>query len=84
MKKAIHDDEITKLYHSDDNISEDTGVEIEINDPKTVIRILAGNPGLHYIQYNRPLTPERRFFFIEINQKSTLFTKKDHFFKPKN
>jgi len=58
------------VIHVDEKISEDTGAHIEINYPKTVIHILAGNPGLHYFQYTRPLTPEHRFFFIEIIKKS--------------
>lgn len=39
---------------------------MKIDGPKTSIRIPEDNPGVHYFHYNRPLTPERRFFFIEI------------------
>lgn len=54
------------MIHVNDSIDIDNSVELKMTNPKTTIQIPAGNPGLHYIQYTRPLTPERRFFFIEI------------------
>lgn len=44
----------------------DENIELKLDNPKTTLKIPAGNPGVYYIQHNRPLTPERRFFFIEI------------------
>ena len=53
------------IYEKD--ITFDTeNIEISINNPQTEVQIPAGHPRVHYIQYTKPLTPERRFFFIEI------------------
>ena len=46
-------------------------VNISVEKTKTIIKIAQGKSGLHYIQYKKPLTPERRFFFFEIVKLGT-------------
>lgn len=55
----------TAIYKND-IITDCNAAVMKIDGPKTSIRIPEDNPGVHYFHYNRPLTPERRFFFIEI------------------
>ena len=43
-------------------------VNITIDNFKTIVKIPAGKPRIHFIQYKKKLTTERRFFFIEINK----------------
>ena len=42
------------------------GAHVLIEGNKTVLTIPGNSPGIRYCYYKKPLTPERRFFFIEI------------------
>lgn len=44
----------------------DNEIEKIIDKTKTIIKIPKNKPGTHFIQYKKAITPERRFFFIEI------------------
>ena len=55
------------IYGSDIMFLSDT-VNITIENFKTILKIPAGLPKIHFIQYKKKLTTERRFFFIEINK----------------
>lgn len=46
-------------------------VNISVDKSKTIIKISKNKSGIHYIQYKIPLTPERRFFFLEIIKLGT-------------
>ena len=56
------------ISHSNVEKSSDL-VNIKIEKNKTIIKIESTiTPTTHYIQYKRPLTKDRRFFFVEINK----------------
>ncbi|RNA00740.1 SPRY domain-containing 3, partial [Brachionus plicatilis] len=44
----------------------DNEIEKIIDKTKTIIRIPKTKSGVHYIQFRKPITPERRFFFVEL------------------
>ena len=46
-------------------------INVSVERTRTIIKIPSTKPGLHYIQYKKPLTPERRFFFFEIIKSGT-------------
>lgn len=49
---------------------EKADIRMEVINTKTVIKVdrqAQNNQGAtHYVQYRRPLTPDRRFFFVEL------------------
>lgn len=51
---------------TNDIITNNSIIDIRTENLKTCFKIPEGNPGVYYIQYNKPLVPERRFYFIEI------------------
>ena len=56
------------INHSNIENSSDL-VNIKLDKNRTIIKIDATiTPTTHYIQCKKPLTPERRFFFIEIHK----------------
>lgn len=51
-----------------DILSNSGDISVKVEKTKTVIKIPKGgkSSGLHIVQYQKPLTPELRFFFIEL------------------
>jgi hypothetical protein len=54
------------INQSDIRCIERNNVDIEILKSKTVLKIGKQTSGVHYVQYKKPLTSERRFFFVEL------------------
>ncbi len=63
---------IAIIFNNVKKSSNDINVTVEKN--KTVVKIPSTKPGLHYIQYKKALTPERRFFFFEIVKLGMIFS----------
>jgi hypothetical protein len=41
---------------------------VTIEKTKAILKVPKNKQGVYYVQYKKPLVPERRFFFIEINK----------------
>lgn len=62
------DNDISIISHSNIEKSSDL-VNIKVEKNRTIIKIESTiTPTMHYIQYKKPLTKDRRFFFVEINK----------------
>ncbi|CAF4439126.1 unnamed protein product, partial [Adineta steineri] len=52
---------------TEDLFRKSDGVLLNNNDYACRVSIPTSKNSLHYIQFNRPLTYERRFFFVELD-----------------